>query len=262
MTKVLGSLGSLLLICVHLRSSAVLFRFSTFLKILCNESPKLPLYMVGAGWLPASATRLKPAGGKEKTSDFMFRNLFSGLRLGLSARRLGALLPANIGHGFLYESGKAYADAIGHPKHQFHGGIPQIALHQAEHGFRDAASLRDGVIRELAAFPRFSQEPNNLFADGFIMSDSGHAASLQKRGLDTYFAMVKYRRMAETMHFEPQINADERRSEWPMTKLLGSLLFICVHLRSSAVLFRLVNKFFTNSLDCSAKPLLNLTRNI
>jgi hypothetical protein len=142
-------------------------------------------------WLNSASGGTKMSG---LLSDFMFMKLFCRMRLNLSAKRRAALLPANLGQGFLYESGKAHANAIGHPKHQFHGGIPQITLYQAEHGFRDAASLGDGVIRELAAFPRFSQEPNNLFADGFIMSDSGHAESLQKRGLDTYFAMVKYHR--------------------------------------------------------------------
>jgi hypothetical protein len=115
----------------------------------------------------------------------------------LPSDRLGALLPTDLGHGLLHDRRQTHANAIGHPKHQFHRWISQITLHQAEHGFRDAASLGDGVIRELAAFPRFSQEPDNLFADGFIMSDSGHAESLQKRGLDTYFAMVKYRRTTQ-----------------------------------------------------------------
>jgi hypothetical protein len=99
-------------------------------------------------------------------------------------------------HGFLNQSREICADTIGYPKHQLHGRIAQTSLHQTEHGFGHTRALAHCIIRKLSPFPLFSQQPNEFFSDCFIMSDSKHVAALQKKGLDTYFAIVKYYHLA------------------------------------------------------------------
>ena len=112
---------------------------------------------------------------------------------------LAVFSPNNGPRRFLNESREIRPDAISDAKHQFHCRIPQAPFDQTEHGFRHARTLGHGIIREMSALPLVLQEPNYLFSDGFIMSDSRHAVIWQKIPLDIYIAIVKYRGMIKLM---------------------------------------------------------------
>ena len=42
-------------------------------------------------------------------------------------------------------------------------------------------------------FPFLPQEADDFITKGFVIMDFAHSEMLQKKGLDTYFAIVKYR---------------------------------------------------------------------
>ena len=106
--------------------------------------------------------------------------------------QFAALLSGNRRGRPLNESRKVRADPVRNAKHQFHCRIPKSPLHQAEHGLGNTRILGHGIVREFVALPFLAQKPDNLPADGLIMSDCGHGKALQKRARDMYFAMVNY----------------------------------------------------------------------
>jgi hypothetical protein len=94
--------------------------------------------------------------------------------------------------GPLYQRRKIGTDCIGNSEHQFNGRVAQTVLNQAEHGFRDARALAHRVIRQFPTNSLVPQKPDEFPANRLIMSNIGHVEALQKKGLDSYFAMVKY----------------------------------------------------------------------
>jgi hypothetical protein len=113
-----------------------------------------------------------------------------------------ALLPGRIavlrtGHipCRLFDNGrKICADPIGDAKQYFNFGISEFPVHKTQHGLRNPAALRNGIIRKLPALPFFSQQPDDFLTNRFIMGKPMHNPSvLQKRALDMYFSDVQYR---------------------------------------------------------------------
>ena len=144
--------------------------------------------------VPRPGLTIAPPGKVRRFSELCPRSGRGGWN-----NSLAAFSPNNGPCRFLNERREIRPDAIGDAKHQFHRGIPQAPLDQAEHGFGYARTLGDGVIREFSPLAFRSQEPNYLFSDGFIMSDSRHAVIWQKIPLDIYIAIVKYRAIVKLM---------------------------------------------------------------
>ena len=153
------------------------------------------------------------ADGQNKTCRrrdfFLERNLFvTGnlvrlFQFSAKARkrpsRLGfAVLLENRVLRFFDERWKVCADAVGNTQHQFQCRIAKAMLDEAQHGFGNARTLRDGVIGKFPAFALLSQEPDNFIANGFVVADTRHAEAWQERRFDIYFAIVKTRRWLES----------------------------------------------------------------
>jgi hypothetical protein len=90
------------------------------------------------------------------------------------------------------------ADGVSDAQHEFHCRIAQSALDEAQHGFRHAGILRDGIIRELPSQACLAQEADDFDTHGFVMFQLKHTAALQNFWLDCYFAIVKYCRASNT----------------------------------------------------------------
>jgi len=110
---------------------------------------------------------------------------------------------------FFDECRKVCADAVSDAKRQFQCRIAKPTLDKAQHGFGDARILRDGVIGKFPAFPLLSQELDNFVANGFVVADSRHDEAWQRSWLDTYFAIVKIRRLAKSGFVELKIKRKE-----------------------------------------------------
>jgi hypothetical protein len=130
-------------------------------------------------------------------------------RIGLVAPRLRLflrrkMLPRLFCRGRLsplYECRKVGPDGVRHAEHQFKSRIAQTAFNQAEHGLRDPGTVAHHVIRQLPTRPVSLHKPDQFPANSLIMSNIGHVGVLQKKGLDSYFAIVKY-----TLHVERAAN--------------------------------------------------------
>jgi hypothetical protein len=134
-----------------------------------------------------------------------------------SRGRLASLLTLNCRRCFHNESRKVRSNAIRYAKHHLHRGITKPTFDQTEHGFRNPGTLTDSIIRKFSPLPLLSQEPDNLFANRFIMFDARHAEVSQESGLDTYFSIVKYRhhaqRSASRVQCEPWSMVSTARTE-------------------------------------------------
>ena len=75
---------------------------------------------------------------------------------------------------FLEDGGEIGFDAVSDSKHEFHGRITKSPVHEAQHGFRHAGFLGDGIIRNLSLFPFFTQKSNDLGTDGLVMAIFWH----------------------------------------------------------------------------------------
>src|ERR1035438_285757 len=111
---------------------------------------------------------------------------------GTTAGRRLPFLSQNRPLGLLDESRKTNADTVSNSQHEFHGRVAKPSVHQAQHGFRYAGFLRNGIIRQISLFPFLAQQSNDLRADGLVMANFGHISNLLIFWLDRYFAMVKY----------------------------------------------------------------------
>jgi len=93
----------------------------------------------------------------------------------------------------LDERRKVCANAISNAKRQFQCWIAKPPFDEAQHGFGNARTLRNGIIGKFSADALLPQEPDNFIADGFVVSDSRHVEAWQGKRFDVYFAIVKNR---------------------------------------------------------------------
>jgi len=75
------------------------------------------------------------------------------------------LIPCDCAPCAFNEKTKVRSNAVRHPKQQLHCRIAKPPFNQAQHGFGNARTLCDGVVRELSAFALSLQKPNDLFSD-------------------------------------------------------------------------------------------------
>lgn len=116
------------------------------------------------------------------------------------ARQIGFVILFNRVLRFFDDRWKVCADAVRNAKCQFQCRVAKAPLDEAQHGFRNARTLRDRIIGKFPAFPLLSQEPDNFIANGFIVADTEHAEAWQESRFDIYFAMVKSR-LREKVNF-------------------------------------------------------------
>lgn len=107
---------------------------------------------------------------------------------------------------------------------------------EAQHGFGYARILGDDIVREFSADAFFLQEPNNLFAYRFAMSDSGHVRKRYRNvGLTPTLLPSSIRTQSEVRAGHASFILDGRANV-TMNKTIKLLLagFIAFHLVSSA----------------------------